>query len=46
MTKGNSNNRQKDIARLLRDQGNKRGTGGKAFMVRPTKVLGPSNKGR
>ena len=46
MSKGTPNNRQKDIARLLRDQSNKRGTGFKAFAVRPTKVLGPSNKGR
>ena len=47
MAKENSNNRQKDIAKLLRDQGNKRGFGGgKAFTVRPTKILGLSSKGR
>ena len=46
MSKGNPNNRQKDISRLLRDQGNKRGSGFKVFAVRPTKVIGPSGKGR
>ena len=46
MSKGVPNNRQKDIARLLRDQSNKKGTGFKAFTVRPLKVLGPANKGR
>jgi hypothetical protein len=46
MSKGIPNNRQKDIARLLRDQGNKKGTGFKVSPVRPTKAMGPSNKGR
>ena len=46
MSKGAPNNRQKDIARLLRDQGNKKGTGFKVLALRPTKILGPSGKGR
>ena len=45
MSKGMPNNRQKDIARLLRDQGNKRGGGFKVAASRPMKIMGGANKG-
>ncbi|MFH0753210.1 MAG: hypothetical protein V2A70_01440 [Candidatus Omnitrophota bacterium] len=46
MSKGVANNRQKDVARLLRERANQRNSmAGKAFAVPPSKKLVPTSKG-
>lgn len=45
MSKGQPNNRQKDIARLLREQGNKKGGPGFKAVSRPMRIMGGANKG-
>lgn len=45
MSKGTPNSRQKDIARLLREQGHKRSGAGFKAVSRPMKIMGGANKG-
>ena len=46
MSKGQPNNRQKDIAKLLRDRSAQKGFGAKAQAFRPTKMMRPGSNGR
>jgi hypothetical protein len=45
MSKGTPNNRQKDIGKLLREQGHKKGGSGFKAVSRPMRIMGGANKG-
>jgi hypothetical protein len=45
MAKENTNNRQKDIGKLLREQGHKKGGPGFKAVSRPMRIMGGANKG-
>lgn len=45
MAKENTNNRQQDLARLLKAQGSRKGGAGFKAVSRPMRIMGGANKG-